>query len=249
MNIEKLVDTVVKAGTMLIESGAEIYRVEETMVRICKSYPEVEIADSFVTATGIMMSVMIDGKTTTRIARVRSKDVDMHVIDQINSLSRQVCQDCMDVDELSAQLDWIANEKRYSFWTTALFGAIGAAGFALLFQGSIQEIFASFLVGFMIRLLMEVLSHFRLNTFLVNLVMAAFTVMMIVFLRGFFSHYCIDVVTISSIMLLVPGLAITNAIRDTIAGDYLSGLARSTEAILVAIAIAMGVGFSMRIFL
>ena len=52
----------------------------------------------------------------------------------------------------------------------------------------------------------------------------------------------VDILIISSIMLLVPGLAITNAIRDTVSGDYLSGVARATEAFLVAIAIAAGIG-------
>ena len=46
-------------------------------------------------------------------------------------------------------------------------------------------------------------------------------------------------------MLLVPGLAITNAIRDTIAGDYVSGVARAADAFLCAVAIAVGAGFVM----
>lgn len=59
----------------------------------------------------------------------------------------------------------------------------------------------------------------------------------------------VDIMIISSIMLLVPGLAITNAIRDTVAGDYLSGVARATEAFLVALAIAAGIGFILSIFM
>ena len=89
MNVEKLLNVVVRAGKMLIESGAEIYRVEETMIRLCQSYPDVQIADSFVTGTGIMLSITVDGKTSTRIGRVRSKSVDLNLIDMINSLSRR----------------------------------------------------------------------------------------------------------------------------------------------------------------
>lgn len=104
MNVEKLLNVVVRAGKMLIESGAEIYRVEETMIRLCQSYPDVQIADSFVTGTGIMLSIMVDGKTSTRIGRVRSKSVDLNLIDMINSLSRRVSQDPISVEELEKKL-------------------------------------------------------------------------------------------------------------------------------------------------
>ena len=50
-------------------------------------------------------------------------------------------------------------------------------------------------------------------------------------------------------MLLVPGLAITNAIRDTVAGDFLSGLSRAAEAFLIAVAIAVGTGAVISIWL
>ena len=115
MNVEKLLNVVVRAGKMLIESGAEIYRVEETMIRLCQSYPDVQIADSFVTGTGIMLSITVDGKTSTRIGRVRSKSVDLNLIDMINSLSRRVSQDPISVDELEKEIDRIERKERYSF--------------------------------------------------------------------------------------------------------------------------------------
>lgn len=133
MNVEKLLTTVVKAGKMLIESGAEIYRVEETMIRLCKSYPEVEIADSFVTGTGVMLSITLNGKTSTRIGRVHFRSVDLNCIDQINTLSRKVCESKMSVDELAESLDEIEKAPRYSFLITLLFGAVGTAGFAIFF--------------------------------------------------------------------------------------------------------------------
>ena len=114
MNVEKLLNVVVKAGKMLIESGAEIYRVEETMIRLCQSYPDVQIADSFVTGTGIMLSITVDGKTSTRIGRVRSKSVDLNLIDMINSLSRRVSQDPISVDELEKEIDILLQKERDS---------------------------------------------------------------------------------------------------------------------------------------
>ena len=73
MNVEKLLNVVVKAGKMLIESGAEIYRVEETMIRLCQSYPDVQIADSFVTGTGIMLSITAVSYTHLDVYKRQSK--------------------------------------------------------------------------------------------------------------------------------------------------------------------------------
>ena len=57
-----------------------------------------------------------------------------------------------------------------------------------------------------------------------------------------------DIVIVSAIMPIVPGVAITNAIRDTLQGDYLSGCARILEAFLKAASIALGVGLGMSLF-
>ena len=47
-------------------------------------------------------------------------------------------------------------------------------------------------------------------------------------------------IIIGNIMLLIPGIALTNSLRDMISGDIISGLLRFLDAILVAVAIAAG---------
>lgn len=249
MNTEKLLTTVVEAGKMLIESGAEIYRVEETMIRLCESYPEVQVADSVVTGTSLMLSIMVDGKTSTRIGRVHFRSVDLNVIDRINSLSRQVCKKSISVDELEYQINEIKREPRYSFWMTLLFGALGTAGFAIFFDGSFIDCVAAFFVGLFIRCVTLFFERIDLNAFFTNMIASAIAVLLSYMLKNVFVSISVHTVIIASIMLLVPGLAITNAIRDTVAGDYLSGLTRGTEAFLIALAIAIGAGFMLSIFI
>ena len=50
-----------------------------------------------------------------------------------------------------------------------------------------------------------------------------------------------------TLMILVPGIAITNSLRDIIGGDFVSGLSRMIEAILIAASIAIGVGIMMMV--
>lgn len=249
MNTEKLLTTVVEAGKMLIESGAEIYRVEETMIRLCESYPEVQVADSVVTGTSLMLSIMVDGKTSTRIGRVHFRSVDLNVIDRINSLSRQVCKKSIDVDELENQLLAIKNEPRYSFLSTLVFGAFGTAGFAMFFDGSIMDCVAAFFIGLFIRCITIFFDKIDLNDFFTNMIASAFAVLLSYLFKTVLVSISVHTVIIASIMLLVPGLAITNAIRDIVAGDYLSGMTRGTEAFLIALAIAIGAGFMLSVFI
>ena len=88
MNIEKLLNTIIEAGKMLVESGAEVNRVEETMVRMCRCFEGIDYADSYVTLTGIMYSLKYGNQELTRLCRVKTGEVDMNRIDQINTLSR-----------------------------------------------------------------------------------------------------------------------------------------------------------------
>lgn len=243
MDVEKLLNTIVRAGSLLIESGAEVYRVEETMVRMTHGFKGVEFADSYVTVTGIMFSLTVDHQTVTKIVRIKNRSVDLNCIDQINSLSRRVCEEHMSVDELADEISKIENHDRYSFFVTTLFGAVGAAGFGIFFDGNVQEVIASFIIGILIRCVSYFLEKRKLNPFFVNMLSAGVAAMSALFIHGICKVCRVDVMIISSIMLLVPGLAFTNAVRDTVAGDYISGMAKMTEAFLTAIAIAIGCGF------
>lgn len=249
MDADKLLETIVYAGKLLIESGAEIYRVEETMVRMSRSFQEVEDAQSFVLSTGIMFSLTINNKTVTKILRVHTRSVDLHCIDRINDVSRKMVENPYTLQQLKKELDDIANEQRYSFFWTMLFGAIGASGFALFFHGTWMEASCTFLIGIVIKCVTWLMEQLQINTFLTHAFAAACAAYTSFLLQSWFPQVKIDILIISSIMLLVPGLAITNAIRDTVIGDYLSGVARAVEAFLVAVAIAFGVGFVMSMYL
>ena len=140
-------------------------------------------------------------------------------------------------------MERIQNRKRYDFLVTMFFGGIGAGAFAIFFDGTVSEMIASFFVGLIIRCTTSFMAKYNLNASLNTMFSAAIAAFLVILIHTFFPSLSVDCMMISSLMLLVPGLAITNAIRDTIAGDTLSGLARATDAFLCAISIAVGAGF------
>ncbi len=241
MEIEKLLDVGIRAGRMLLESGAEVYRVEETMIRICTGLACTDEVDSYVTSTGIMLSIGYNGQVFSKISRIKNRNVNLHCVARINALSRNIQIQDYSLEEVEQQLNKIEKEPKYSVWMTTLFGGIGAAGFALFFDGGMLEIVISFAIGILIRLLVSLLSMMKMNDFINNVIASMLLAILSIFFKKVFLVIDINIIVISGIMLLIPGLAFTNAIRDTIAGDYLSGVSRVMETLVCACAIALGV--------
>jgi uncharacterized membrane protein YjjP (DUF1212 family) len=130
-----------------------------------------------------------------------------------------------------------------------LLSGVAAGFFTLTFNGNLKDFLVSFFIGCSIRIIASALSNLAANDFFVNIICGAFTAISALTLThlGVGSHS--DKIIIGSIMLLVPGLAITNAIRDTISGDLLSGITRGIEAILIAVGIALGTGVVLKFWI
>ena len=229
------------AGQMILENGGETYRVEETIWRICKIYGADE-AESFATPTGIMASICHQGKTYSLTRRVSNRTVNLDKIDKVNDLSRSIQSKKLSVSAFKRELDKINNLNTYSFLIVILFSGLAAGSFSILFGGNFKDAFSAFLIGLVIKGLALKWSDVGINTFFINSICGGITALLaiIFFKLGISSQ--INQTIIGSIMLLVPGLAITNAIRDTMSGDLLSGIIRASEAFLVAISIAVGTG-------
>lgn len=248
MDLNKLLNISTLAGKIMLESGAETYRVEETIVRIGLSFG-VDDAESFVTPTGIITSLTKDSKTVTLVRRITSRGVDLNKIDLINNLSRQVQAQSMTIDELNTELINISQSDRYSAALT-LFSSCAAAGcFALMFGGNIKDFFAAFIIGACIKIVSTICQKLDINSFFINSLGGGLCAILAIILMKLNICANLDKTIIGSIMLLVPGLTITNAIRDTIAGDLLSGITKAAEAFLVAISIAVGTGAILSLFL
>lgn len=249
MYINRVLNVAAHAGKIILESGAETYRVEETMVKICTSF-EIKNADSFVTPTGIMLSVTsLDGEIVSVIKRIQNRTVSLEKISKVNNLSRCIKNNSLSIDEVEYELTKIETSKGYSNAALIFCSAIGAGFFTLIFGGTFSDFCISLLIGILIKCASIRLAYKNINDFFSNIIggsIAALTAL-IFYKLGIVVN--VDKVIIGSIMLLVPGLAITNAVRDTIAGDLLSGVTRGLEAFLTAVGIAVGTGIIFKIWI
>ena len=97
----KVIDVVLIAGRILLEAGAETYRVEDTMNRIAHSYG-LHDTYSFVTSTAIIFS--LNDRTSTRLIRIRERTTDLEKIALTNSLSRKISSNQLTIDEAKSEL-------------------------------------------------------------------------------------------------------------------------------------------------
>jgi uncharacterized membrane protein YjjP (DUF1212 family) len=246
MDLKIIAQIAIEAGRILLENGGETARVEETMVRICKSF-DISYADSFVTPTGIMFCITDnDGNNISIIKRINNRSINMEKILKVNSLSRNICAAKYNQNEILQELKRIDNCPAYNKYTVLFCAALSTGFFTLMAGGNLKDFIASFLIGFIIKYVTELFLSYNVNSFFVNVLGGATAAILALTLNYINLINNMDMVIIGSIMLLVPGLAITNALRDTISGDIVSGITRAIEAFFVATSIAIGVGFVLK---
>lgn len=247
---DNIVNLAAEAGKIMLENGGETYRVEQTINMICNAY-SVKNTESFVSPTAIITSTNDDrGKSSTIIKRITARSIDLQKVALVNDLSRRVQVHALPLKELSEEIDRIKKFPRYSSRIKNFFAGINTSTFTLLFGGGIDDFIVSFFVGILINWMASVLAKLKVNDFFINIAggcIAGFIGLLFAHINPGIFHE--DKIIIGSIMLLVPGLVITNAIRDIIAGDLISGLSRTLEAIVIAGAIAIGAALSFKIWM
>lgn len=247
MNNEEILEVATSAGKVLLQSGAEIYRVEETITHILESY-HIEDGNAYVLPNGIFVSFTKDQQSYNKILRVKENQLHLHRINEINALSRNAKKEVTPPALAMKHIHEISKSTIYSpMGKTFASGGI-AFFFTVFFNGTLIESICAFFIGILIQIVSTLFEKKKIN----NLVKILCVSILLTLSALCFVYLGIaenkDSIITGSLMLLVPGLAITNAIRDSINGDLLSGITRGIEAILIAIMIALGSGISMNLW-
>ena len=247
-NCHSVLELAVQAGEILLENGAEVFRVQQTMEIMAAAYG----ADGFhvyVLTNGIFASMQEDGKNqVARLENVPQSSVHLARIDAVNTLSRQVAQGQVSMEDAFARLEEIRQIPTLSLPLQLLACGAGSGFFAVLFGGTWPDFACAFLAGFLLQLLLWQAEKNHVNKIITKLLGAALVTAVAAVCMVVGVGRDMDKIIIGSIMPLVPGIAMTMAIRDFFNGDYLSGTIRMIDAVLVACCIALGVGVVLRVF-
>ncbi len=228
-------------GEGLLKNGDSVHHVEDTVKRICRAYGGVHI-ETFVISSLILASIrMNDGSYSSQLRRVYSSSNNMSALENFNALSRRICKETPDFQTAQGWLKETKKKKAYPAWLSLIGHMLAAGSFAVFFGGSIRDGLAGAVLGLVIGLIsMLKLSILNINILAKTLITS--------FVAGLVS-YCtvliglgenVDMVMIGSIMLLIPGLAFGNALRDLLCGDFLTGVLKTVQSCLTAVLIAFG---------
>lgn len=244
------IKTAISIGRFLQENGAEIYRVEDTIKRLISTKISEEVS-VFAIPTGIIVSVGDNEETYTILDRVDKIKIDLEAIDNANALSRKLIKGEITFKKGREELKKMQDAPRYSFFVRLVGASIGGGFWTLLFgAGKIDFVLA--VIGSGINALaFEYLSKKEYNFFIRHIIggfMAGMLGVLLVDIASIFKVTAnLDLVIVGPLMTLVPGVAVTNGMRDVISGELVSGGAKITEAIFIAIALAFGVGVVLQI--
>lgn len=237
-----------KAGHILLQNGAEISRVEETMERIAAHYGVTD-CNFFVLSNGIFTTGE-SVRTREKYAHVEFipiKGAQLERVVAVNELSRSIPVKGYTVAQAMSILEEIQNGPGKRVWEQLLGSAFGSAGFCAIFGGGMLDCAASFVVG-LILWAFFIYPCRRVSNLLANILSSALaTLLCIVFYKAGFGNGLSHMI-IGSIIPLIPGIPFTNGIRDLANGDYLAGTTRLLDALLVFFCIALGVSISFILF-
>ena len=242
---EKILDAACKLGRNILENGGEIYRVEESVNFFLEAYGILG-AQIFTLQSCVIVTFKDENdKPVTQLERIKSSGYNLDKLAKFNDLCRRACREKYPIEQVIDEIESIRNEKDFKFPMYLLAYAGTSAFFCLFWKGDVRDAIVAFICGIATKLCLEYMSKVKTNIFFSNAVAsAAIAYIAIAFVNlGFAQHY--DKIIIGAIMTLVPGIALTNVMRDIIAGDIITGTTKLSEVLLVAIAIAVGIALAM----
>ena len=238
------------AGEIMMKNGAEIYRVEDTITRICKACG-IDNIEVFATPTGIFLSLDKGGEaddTQTYIKRIKGIGTNLDKISMVNHFSRKFTTTSLSVDDGMRMLKKIDDRRPYPLPLRLSGAEMVASFFCLVFCGNPVDFAIAFASGALCYGLSTFLQKYGINFFIRGFCCCAAAAFIAMAASTAAASASYEPIIIGSLMIFVPGVAITNSIRDFLSGDMLSGVARLMEALLIAVSLAAGAGVIVKLW-
>ena len=249
----QLVSRALDIGERMLLCGGEVSRVEDTISRILKSYGAARV-EVFTILSFISLTAVFDQETAlteNRRVSIVAYSNDFARLEQLNALSRAVCAETPDLSVIAERLAAIdlpprKKQLRELYW---LLGYIlSGSGFAIFFGGTWRDSLGAGIcclaVWFLNWLLKRSALQRLFHAFLISFIAGVLCYLEI--LLGLGEHP--GQVMMAVIMVLIPGIAITNAMREVLISDTISGILRLVESLLIASAVAIGFALAMFVF-
>ena len=235
-------------GERLLICGAEVSRVEDTITRICRAYGAVRVDVFTITSSIVVTAFTPSGTPVTQTRRISGQSFDLTALSELNALSRRICAEQPTADAVAADLCKIDAGPRYGFVPLLFIYALISGSFSVFFGGGWREALIAAGIGILLKLMQSALARLEVNSLIAVLLCSV--------AGGFCACGSVALglaasagsISIGNVMLLIPGITLTNSIRDMFSGDTISGLLRFSEALISSAAIAWGFAIPLMLF-
>ncbi len=238
--MKEMLNTVCDIAEQMLKSGAEVHRVEDSLLRMCNAIGAIR-SDVFIITSSIVVTVYTENERAyTQTRRIISTGTDIEKLHSLNDLSRRICSGDWKLSEIREEFNRIMGRRGYPEWLNFFaYGLIGGA-FTVFFGGGAIEALCSLGVGFLIWCVNFLGERLGMGKIFCRFACSFFATAAAYLFLKLGVIFTVDFVIIGNIMVLIPGIGLTNALRDLFVGDSMAGLLRFIEAVLIALAIAAG---------
>ena len=250
IDVKKVVDLAMEAGRILLKNGGEIFRVEETVERICNRF-HVENVEMFTLSHAIFISAgKEDEEVYTKVKQVPLSSVNMEIVAEVNDLSREISAGNIGLDDAAKRIEEIDKIPPKPAVVQVLAAGMASGAFGMLLGSTITESVVAFCIGCVLDLWILFAMKLDLSKIIVNIIGGIIMTALALFAMNVARAEVLRLegMIIGAIMPLIPGVSFVNAIRDIADSDFLSGMVRMIDALLVFVYIAVGVGVTLTVF-
>lgn len=244
----KTVDLLLEISSLLMVSGANTNRVNLSIDRFAKALHF--NTSCFISHKSIVMTVYEENTSLscTRVKNIPPYAINFSIISAISKASWTAVEDHWTLDKIATEIEIIKNQKRYPKLVILIAVSLAGAGFCNIFNGdyiNMSVAFASTFIG----LLIFQLTHREgynvyLRIFFASLIASVLASLGIVFKLGDNPETALA----TSILFLVPGVALINSFTDFLDNNIINGLVRFTTGLMTVLAIALGLFIAMFLF-
>ena len=243
----KVLDLALKAGRISLSHGAEIFRVEETIEYICRHFG-IEEMDAFVLSNGIFLTAYSGGREVyARVKHVPSAGTHLGIVEAVNDLSREITAGRVTIDEALVRLEEIDKIPAKSSLSQIIAAGIGSAAFCLLMRNNVYDAFFTIFIAGLLQAGLVLAGKINISKIITNILGGIFITVCALAVTNISWPFDVnlDNIIIGCIMPLIPGVLFVNAIRDVASNDFISGIVKLVDAMLVFVYIAVGVGCAL----
>lgn len=249
---QNILNVAVEIGSAILSYGGSVSRVETAVERICSSYACAEVNVFAIPSMIIVCIKLADGTELSQMKRIYSISNNIAMLEKYNQLSRDICTNVYPVAVADQKLKELKSCVPSNRKLTVLGSAIAAGAFAVYFGGTLIDFIPAFFIGALMSFLNGVFSSRAFNgyanAFTLSVIGGTLSVLFCWLLNLLGFNCNTDTVMIGTIMTVIPGLLICNAVRDLFTGDLLSGALQILNGILITLAIAAGYAISLYVF-